>query len=173
MDKVTLIRSVSHPYPIHGVAYATTGIPRIEIPMELNPRDPAHWPFIGSVVDHVDGKRQAGRARRLGRLSRATWCCPGRSAASASGEVARAGPYGGFLGQAFDPICTEFSGKGTKTARKTLTDQRLGRPRALSRHHAREPVSVERGHASSGPTSRSTGSTAFDAARTARAPSPP
>ena len=27
MDKVTLIRSVSHPYPIHGVAYATTGNP--------------------------------------------------------------------------------------------------------------------------------------------------
>ena len=52
MDKVSLIRSVTHPYPIHGVAYATTGIPRIEIPMELNPRDPAHWPFIGSVVDH-------------------------------------------------------------------------------------------------------------------------
>src|SRR6516225_11889254 len=27
MDKVTLIRSASHPYPIHGVAYATTGNP--------------------------------------------------------------------------------------------------------------------------------------------------
>ena len=27
MDKVTLIRSVTHPYPIHGVAFATTGIP--------------------------------------------------------------------------------------------------------------------------------------------------
>src|SRR5262249_17425598 len=40
MDKVSLIRSVTHPYPIHGVAYATSGIPRIEIPMELNPRDP-------------------------------------------------------------------------------------------------------------------------------------
>ena len=64
MDKVSLIRSVTHPYPIHGVAFATSGIPRIEIPMELNPRDPAHWPFIGSVVDHVDGKRQARPARR-------------------------------------------------------------------------------------------------------------
>src|SRR4051812_36417130 len=31
MDKVTVIRSVSHPYPLHGVAYATTGIPRIEV----------------------------------------------------------------------------------------------------------------------------------------------
>jgi uncharacterized protein (DUF1501 family) len=39
------------------------------------------------------------------------------------GEVPRAGPYGGFLGQAYDPICTEFAGKATRKARKTLIDQ--------------------------------------------------
>src|SRR5262249_18828072 len=53
MDRTTIIRSMTHPYPIHGVAYALTGIPRIEIPMELNPHDSRHWPFIGSVVDYV------------------------------------------------------------------------------------------------------------------------
>ena len=64
MDKVTVIRSMTHPYPIHGVAYALTGIPRIELAMELNPRDSAHWPFVGSVVDFVDGKHAgAGVAR--------------------------------------------------------------------------------------------------------------
>src|SRR5438067_12242276 len=31
MDKVTVVRSVKHPYPIHGVAYATTGAPAIDI----------------------------------------------------------------------------------------------------------------------------------------------
>ena len=146
MDKVTLIRSVSHPYPIHGVAFATTGIPRIELPMELNPRDPSHWPFIGSVVDHVDGKHgQAARGERP--VVPANLVLPWAFSSQRVGEVARAGPYGGFLGQAYDPISTEFVGKGTKTARKTLADKRLGRPRALSRHHARKPVSVERGHA--------------------------
>ena len=30
MDRVTVVRSVTHPYPIHGVAYALTGIPQIE-----------------------------------------------------------------------------------------------------------------------------------------------
>jgi uncharacterized protein (DUF1501 family) len=39
------------------------------------------------------------------------------------GEVARAGPYGGFLGQAYDPICTEFVGQATAKATKTLLDQ--------------------------------------------------
>ncbi len=119
MDKVSLIRSVTHPYPIHGVAYATSGIPRIEIPMELNPRDPGHWPFIGSVVDHVDGKKPTPGVERP--IVPRNVVLPWAFSSQRSGEVARAGPYGGFLGQAFDPICTEFSGKGTKTARKTLT----------------------------------------------------
>jgi hypothetical protein len=119
MHKLSLIRSVTHPYPIHGVAYATTGIPRIEIPMELNPRDPAHWPFIGSVVDHVDGKRPPDRTAEKSVVPRNV-VLPWAFSSQRTGEVARAGPYGGFLGQAFDPICTEFSGKGTKTARKAL-----------------------------------------------------
>jgi Protein of unknown function (DUF1501) len=120
MDKVSLIRSVTHPYPIHGVAYATTGIPRIEIPMELNPRDPGHWPFIGSVVDHVDGKRGSDPAVGHPIVPRNV-VLPWAFSSRRTGEVARAGPYAGFLGQAFDPICAEFQGKGTKTARKTLT----------------------------------------------------
>ena len=39
MDKLTVVRSMTHPYPIHGVAYATTGTPITDIPLELNPRD--------------------------------------------------------------------------------------------------------------------------------------
>jgi hypothetical protein len=39
------------------------------------------------------------------------------------GEVPRAGPYGGFLGRAYDPICTEFVGRATRTALKTLNEQ--------------------------------------------------
>ncbi|MFO0908686.1 MAG: DUF1501 domain-containing protein [Isosphaeraceae bacterium] len=78
MDKVTVVRSVSHPFPLHGVAFATTGVSAITAPMELNPRDPAHWPFIGSVVDYVDTTRAAAQAQPRGGAS-ATWCSPGRS----------------------------------------------------------------------------------------------
>ena len=46
MDRTTVIRSMTHPYPIHGVAYAWTGTPQIDVGMELRPNDPKHWPFF-------------------------------------------------------------------------------------------------------------------------------
>ncbi len=122
MDKVCLIRTVSHPYPIHGVAFATSGIQRIEIPMELNPRDSNHWPFIGSVVDYIDSRRHNGVDGNLPAVPR-NLVLPWAFSSRRVGEVARAGPYGGFLGQAFDPISADFVGEGTKKARKTLTDR--------------------------------------------------
>ncbi len=118
LDKLSILRAVSHPYPVHGVAYATTGIPRIEIPMELNPRDPAQWPFIGSVVDYVD---EQGRRPRDSALP-GNLVLPWAFSSQRVGETARAGPYGGFLGPRYDPISAEFVGKGTRNARKTLQE---------------------------------------------------
>src|SRR5438309_503941 len=57
MDRVTVLRSLTHPYPLHGVAYATTGLPTIDLPRKLNPRDGRHWPCIGSVVDYLEKRR--------------------------------------------------------------------------------------------------------------------
>jgi hypothetical protein len=122
MDKVTVIRSVTHPYPIHGVAFATTGIQRIDIPLELNPRDPNHFPFIGSAVDYVDGRRAGNQAARRSPMPR-NLVLPWAFSTHRVGEVPRSGPYGGFLGQAYDPVCTEFVGQATKSARKTLVDK--------------------------------------------------
>ena len=115
MDKVTVIRSVSHPFPLHGVAYATTGINQITAPMELNPRDPLHWPYIGSVVDYIDRSRSATAAEVPGNL-----VLPWAFSTQRIGEVTRAGPYGGFLGAAWDPTSCEFTGQGTIKAKKTL-----------------------------------------------------
>ena len=120
MDKVTVIRSVSHPYPLHGVAFATTGLASITAPMELSPRDPAHWPYIGSVVDYVDSRsREAAGVDAIPRNMVLPWAFSSQRV----GEVARAGPYGGFLGQAWDPISAEWTGKATRTAKKTLADK--------------------------------------------------
>src|SRR5205807_4374003 len=105
MDRTAVVRSMTHPYPIHGVAYALTGVPQIDIPMELNPHDSRHWPFVGSVVDHVLRSRKEKTSARpvpdnIG--------LPFPFSSQRVGEVPRAGPYAAFLGGAYNPIWTEF-----------------------------------------------------------------
>jgi hypothetical protein len=119
MDKVTILRSVTHPFPLHGVAFATTANPHLELAWELAPRDANHWPFIGSVVDYVDGRNAPGKPPELPRNLVLPWAFSSQRI----GEVARAGPYGGFLGPMYDPVSTEFLGRGTKTAKKTLLEK--------------------------------------------------
>jgi hypothetical protein len=122
MDRVTVVRSMTHPYPIHGVAYALTGVPQIDIPMELNPRDARHWPFVGSVIDYVG--RRAGRGRRKGAVPD-NIALPFPFSSRRVGEVPRAGPYAAFLGGAYNPLFTEFHGKATRHVVKTLLEQRV------------------------------------------------
>jgi hypothetical protein len=79
MHRVTLVRSMTHPFPIHCAAYALTGNPLCDIPMELNPRDHRHWPYIGSVVDYLTSRDDGQPGPRE---SRSTWRFPGPSAAA-------------------------------------------------------------------------------------------
>lgn len=117
MHLTTVLRSVTHPYPIHGVAYATTGIPQIDVAMELSPRDGRHWPFIGSVVDYLD----RGQKREIP----TNMALPFPMSTRRTGEVARAGPYAAYLGGAYNPVWTEFVGKATRKFEKTLQENKL------------------------------------------------
>jgi hypothetical protein len=119
MDRMTVVRSMTHPYPIHGVAYATTGVPTIDIPMELNPRDGRHYPFVGSVVDYL-GRQSGGRPRQIPD----NIALPFPFSSHRVGEVPRAGPYGAFLGNAYNPLWTDFRGAANRTIVKTLQEQR-------------------------------------------------
>jgi hypothetical protein len=121
MDKVTVVRSVTHPYPIHGVAYALTGIPRVDVPMEVNHRHAGHWPFIGSVVDFCDERHRPEGARGAALLRNLVLPWPFSS--QRVGETPRAGPYGGFLGSGYDPICTEFVGQATRQTQLKINQQ--------------------------------------------------
>ena len=60
MDRLTVVRSLTHPYPLHGTVYATTGIPEVDTKIEAIPRHPRQWPFIGSVVDYLADRRHGG-----------------------------------------------------------------------------------------------------------------
>lgn len=112
LDRTTVLRSLTHPYPVHGTAFATSAVASTDIPMESNPRDSRHWPFIGSVVDFLAGQKErnpAGVPRNFG-LPFTFGSKRGPS---------RSGPFGGFLGAAYDTVWSEFRASGT---RKVLRD---------------------------------------------------
>jgi hypothetical protein len=119
MDKVTVVRSMSHPYPEHGVAYAVTGMPTYTPALETRPRDPAHWPFIGSVVDYLEERRSHDAIPPVPRNIGLPWLLNSKADI---GPLA--GPYAAFLGQAYDPVWADFDGQGTKIAPKYTQDQR-------------------------------------------------
>jgi hypothetical protein len=110
MDRVTVVRSLTHPYPVHGVAYATSGLPDPTGNREVSPRDPAHWPFLGSAVDYLEGRREGGARPPVPPNVALPWPFSTRRA----NQPHRAGPYGGFLGPAYDPVWTDFRGEGTR-----------------------------------------------------------
>ena len=123
MHNVTVARSVTHKYPIHGVAYATSSIPEIDVAMELSPHDGRHWPFIGSVVSHLERRKNAAAAMKKPVPDNIALPFPFSS--QRTGEVHRAGPYAAFLGNAFNPLFTSFQGQANKKITKTLTDRTI------------------------------------------------
>jgi len=123
LDRCTVLRSLTHPYPIHGVAFALTGIPVIDVGMELSPRDPRHSPFFGSVVDFVDGQQHPSPPSIPRNL-----VLPFRFSSRRVGEVPRAGPYGGFLGTNYDPVFADYQGTPTRGITKTLRDLEFKEP---------------------------------------------
>lgn len=122
MDRLTVVRSMTHPYPLHGVAYALTGMMTYTPAIEASPRDSQHRPFLGSVVDYLERQHDVERARRgeliadLPKNIGLPW-----QFGSKSTLPTLAGPYASFLGADYDPVWTDFTGQGTVVVPK-LTD---------------------------------------------------
>jgi len=106
IDQCTILRSLTHTFPIHGTAFAFSGVPTTDLNLESNLRDPRHWPFIGSVVDY------------LGELADPTPPPVPRNFGLpfpiGSKRRIKPGQFGGFLGSAYDTIWSEFLAKGTR-----------------------------------------------------------
>src|SRR5262245_59202689 len=109
MDQLCVVRSMTHPYPEHGVAYAVSGIPTYTPDLETRPRDQRQWPFIGSIVDYIGEKR--GEPAPVPRNIGLPWLLNSKTDLNVS-----AGPYAAFLGQGYDPVWTDFDGPGTRVA---------------------------------------------------------
>ncbi|HEU4754317.1 MAG TPA: DUF1501 domain-containing protein, partial [Armatimonadota bacterium] len=95
---------VTHEYPIHGVAYALTGMGRTDLAMETNPRDPRHWPYFGSVVDFVDTQAR----RRAGKPD-----APIPNNLILPHRFRRPGPQAHWLGSGWSPVTASWEGTST------------------------------------------------------------
>jgi hypothetical protein len=101
---------MTHPYPVHGIAYATTGLVDPSQNQEIAPRHPDHWPFLGSVIDYHDQQLSPGSAPEIPR----NLALPFPLSTRRTNQPPRSGPYGGFFGPSYDPIWTDFQGTATK-----------------------------------------------------------
>ncbi len=126
VDRTTVVRSLTHPYPLHGVAYAVSGLPTYTPDLETRPRDVRHWPFIGSIVDYVDsqGRADPGRTAPI----RSQGGVPNQMALpwmlnSKTDLLVNAGPFAGFLGANHDPVWTDFVGQGIRKVPKYTDGQ--------------------------------------------------
>jgi hypothetical protein len=104
LDRTALIRSMTHPYPTHGVAYTLSGIP-------INPeRDVrGHWPFYGSVLDYLWAHDRAEQVAGVPRNMCLPW-----SLHSHSANKSHRGLHAAWLGRQWETIFAEFDGKATR-----------------------------------------------------------
>ena len=87
----------------------------------MSPRDPRHWPFIGSVVDYLADQR-GEPAAGIPRNVALPWRLSSRRPYAAGDN---AGPYGAWLGAAYDPLWTDFQGEGTRVSTYTFGPQTI------------------------------------------------
>lgn len=117
-DRLTIVRSMTHPFPLHCVAYALSGLPTYTTDLETRPHDARHWPYFGSIADHL-WMRQSLPAGEVPRHVGLPWSF--NSQVDDLGLLA--GPYAAFLGQQHDPLWAKFSGKALHVAPKNRPDQ--------------------------------------------------
>ncbi len=111
-DRLTVVRSMTHPYPVHCTAYVTSGIPDYTPALESRPNDPKLWPYIGSVVDYVDERRLRPGREGIPQNVALPWKMNSHGGPRAA--AVQTGPYAAFLGPGYDPVLTEFQGEATR-----------------------------------------------------------
>jgi hypothetical protein len=114
MDRVTLIRSLNHPWNFHGMQYATTGLPQGTIPIEETQQHPEQWPFIGSVVSYLDHQKHGAKPKgSVPDNVVLPWLLSSKRTMPPYARL-----HAAYLGGEFDPIWGEFRGTATRSIRR-------------------------------------------------------
>lgn len=109
LDRVALVRSVTSDDANHNTSLILTGRNAVNggtATRGFNPGIPFDWPFFMSALQSRDCP-----AGRPGRESLPNNLCLPNRLGLLEGYW-RTGPYGGFLGSRFDPLCTQFGKNG-------------------------------------------------------------
>jgi Protein of unknown function (DUF1501) len=110
MDRVTVLRSLTHVWNFHGMQWATTGLPKGSIPHEETQHHGDHWPFVGSVFTHLTQQKAGpGSPGALPNNVILPWVLSSRRPAALYAR-----PHAAYLGHAFDPIWGDFNGTATR-----------------------------------------------------------
>ncbi|MFM8221329.1 MAG: DUF1501 domain-containing protein, partial [Planctomycetaceae bacterium] len=115
VDRLTIVRSLTHPYPLHGTVYATTGIPEVDTKIEALPRHKRQWPYLGSLVEYLDERSRPGPTASGPPDIPRNLALP-FIMGSKNEYPPLAGPYGAMLGQRYDPVYADFRAEGTRLA---------------------------------------------------------
>lgn len=111
-DRLTVVRSLNHPWNFHGMMYATTGLAEGSIPVEETQKHALQQPFLGSVFDHhqrrLHGPKPKGSVPDNVILP---WLLSSRRPAS----YAYARPHAAHLGNVHDPVWADFKGEATRS----------------------------------------------------------
>src|SRR5262245_39646403 len=111
MDRVTLLRSLTHPWNFHGMQYATTGLPQGTIPIEETQQHPEQWPFLGSVVSYLDRKTNGPKPKgTVPDNMILPWLLSSKRTMPPYARL-----HAAYLGGEFDPIWGEFHGAPTRS----------------------------------------------------------
>lgn len=110
MDRLALVRSVTSDDANHNSSmiltghHATVGGTAVK---GINPGIPHDWPFFMSALERF--REQQGLTPSRPTLPQQV-CVPNRLGMLEGYH--RTGPYGGFLGSRYDPVCTQFGRNG-------------------------------------------------------------
>jgi len=139
LNKMALVRSFSHESNNHAASVTLSGIPWSIPAIEANGKDERHWPYFGSVLEHL-WKQKGLDASKTGIPVHVIlpWHLNSKT------DPNRWVPNAGWLGQEYNPVLPIFDGKGAlESGLPTIT----GVMPKLSRHnpfHATTPESTFR-----------------------------